>query len=138
MRLIDANALKKAINTEFKGHLLYFPIAFKDLIDNAPTVEPVKPYIWKGKPHHEFVEILKRLVNTCSFDSDERNAVLFAIEVLSGRISIKPERPQGEWSLDNRPNIGGLWKCSKFNTHYPYKTKFCPNCGADMRGDNNG
>ena len=43
-------------------------------------------------------------------------------------------RPQGEWSIDNRPSIGGLWKCSECNEHYPYKTKFCPNCGAKMKG----
>lgn len=44
-------------------------------------------------------------------------------------------RPQGEWSIDNRPSIGGLWKCSECNDHYPYKTKFCPHCGALMRGE---
>lgn len=37
--LISREALKKALNTELKDHLLYLPIAFKDLIDNAPTVE---------------------------------------------------------------------------------------------------
>lgn len=39
MRLIDADELKKALNTELKGYLQYLPIAFNDLIDNAPTVE---------------------------------------------------------------------------------------------------
>jgi hypothetical protein len=37
--LISREALKTALNTELKDHLLYLPIAFKDLIDNAPTVE---------------------------------------------------------------------------------------------------
>ena len=39
MRLIDADKLKAAINTELKAHWIYLPIAFKELIDNAPTVE---------------------------------------------------------------------------------------------------
>lgn len=28
---------------------------------------------------------------------------------------------------------GGIYVCSACNGSYPYKTKFCPNCGADMR-----
>ena len=100
MRLIDANALKKAINTEFKGHLLYFPIAFKDLIDNAPTVEP--------------------------------------------------ERPHGKWITRHKQNSFGqdvvcfeCNKCHKYtlpliSTMITEPLAVCPNCGADMRGDNNG
>ena len=51
------------------------------------------------------------------------------------------ERPQGEWEYN--PNIGN-WHCS-FCHNICYEMKlahdnynFCPNCGADMRGDNNG
>lgn len=40
------------------------------------------------------------------------------------------ERPQGEWKMDS---IGAY--CSNCHTHPDYTTNFCPNCGADMRGD---
>ena len=48
MRLIDTDKLKEAINTELKAHLVYLPIAFKDLIDNAPTVDTTCPHCDSG------------------------------------------------------------------------------------------
>lgn len=48
------------------------------------------------------------------------------------------ERPQGEW-IDS----GLEYKCSKCGVRYDIDIteitdfKFCPNCGADMRGDDN-
>lgn len=43
------------------------------------------------------------------------------------------ERPQGEWI---RTALYGetCYECNKCNRHQPHITKFCPNCGADMRG----
>lgn len=39
-------------------------------------------------------------------------------------------RPQGKWIEEN-----GLIACSNCHTIWLYRrTKFCPNCGADMRG----
>ena len=46
----------------------------------------------------------------------------------------KNERPQGEWAFDEK----GFFCCDQCGK-YPYDqyatTNFCPNCGADMRGD---
>ena len=51
----------------------------------------------------------------------------------------QPERKRGKWLADNRPG-GGFWVCScckfpseAFAANVLYK--FCPNCGADMRGE---
>lgn len=46
------------------------------------------------------------------------------------------ERPQGEW-IETYPID---YRCSLCHGYaldineYPYRTKFCPHCGADMRG----
>lgn len=43
------------------------------------------------------------------------------------------DRPQGEW-ISNR---SGYWKCSECGIRVAIygKGNYCPNCGADMRGD---
>lgn len=57
------------------------------------------------------------------------------------------ERKQGEWkkTLKNVMGEGYMWFCSNCghevyqDTSRPYPSeKFCPNCGADMRGSENG
>ena len=49
--------------------------------------------------------------------------------------SVQPEREKGQWIADNHD----FWVCS--NCKFPSEAhganilyKFCPNCGADMRG----
>ena len=81
MRLIDADALKKAFyNQEC------WSVVIEHIIDNAPTVE----------------------------------------------------RPTGKWEEKNDRYgyfcsvCGELLPCSE---EYDFQTNFCPNCGADMRGD---
>ena len=44
-------------------------------------------------------------------------------------------RPKGEWVDIN--GDGSLWKCTNCNEKSCCKGKFCPDCGADMRGDKN-
>ena len=53
--------------------------------------------------------------------------------------SAQPERKKGRWLADNRPG-GGFWVCSccKFPSAANVLYKFCPNCGADMRGEQDG
>lgn len=59
----------------------------------------------------------------------------FVLEKISELPSVTPSRPKGIWievdSLD-----GALWhKCSKCGETEYYATNYCPNCGADMRGE---
>lgn len=41
------------------------------------------------------------------------------------------ERQQGEWVKDYKGQVNSF--CSKCDYEVGKKTKFCPNCGADMR-----
>ena len=44
------------------------------------------------------------------------------------------ERPHGEWI---RTALYGMtcYECNRCHLHYDLRSFFCPNCGADMRGD---
>ena len=49
----------------------------------------------------------------------------------------KIARPQGEWvkmAFDDKT----IFYCSECHSHFEYPFNFCPICGADMKGDNNG
>lgn len=57
---------------------------------------------------------------------------------MQGVKPVYPVRPQGEWIKDEEHSITiNMFRCSNCNggghTHF----KYCPNCGADMRGTNN-
>ena len=112
-RLIDANALLDAIieNEEELDSLE----TVVDLINNAPIVYTKNDCIMKKCticPH----------CDNC--DVDENGEV-------------HNERPQGVWTFDEK----GYFYCDKCGK-YPYNqyatTNFCPKCGADMRGNDNG
>lgn len=121
--LISREALKKALNTELKDHLLYLPIAFNDLIDNAPTVKPEKV-----------------LVANVTFDKDELARLVDerVIEpIKNGELVLQTdERPHGEWLEPFESNGKTYHKCTHchISSELILFGNFCPNCGADMRG----
>lgn len=43
---------------------------------------------------------------------------------------------RGKWKLygADKRGRGGIFVCLACEKSFPYKTNFCPNCGADMRG----
>ena len=54
---------------------------------------------------------------------------------ISDLIKTYEERPQGEWKETDIPE-STLCKCSVCNFDLgAYSFNFCPNCGADMRGE---
>ena len=65
-----------------------------------------------------------------------------AVEAIEGIPPAQPKRNKGIWLPDNRCG-GGYWVCSScknpteaFAANVLYK--YCPFCGADMRGEKNG
>ena len=76
------------------------------------------------------------------FDEDEANE--FSDIVYDALPSAQPERKTGEWSMEFSPAYkgGAYCECSQCNYKFamgayfePDEWKFCPECGADMRGE---
>lgn len=145
MRPVDADALlpsfiKKACTMEDRHGvklgeewlLNYDDI--KDVIDNAPPVEPQKIVIIPPELIEKLALCVVDIVGNIDWEK--------AIEAYKAR-------PQGEWKGINeyithleektgeRYEVSGLYdgsvfcnQCWKMNAK---KVRFCPNCGADMR-----
>ena len=53
------------------------------------------------------------------------------------------ERKKGEWEHETVSSVEGIFKlsscfCSVCDCHVAQEANFCPNCGADMRGEEDG
>ena len=75
------------------------------------------------------IDVVKRLMG----DSELSRTVQTGLYILP---SVEPKR--GHWELHIFDGIMGgrprAWMCDNCNCLNVYKTDFCPNCGADMRG----
>lgn len=105
---ISRSALKEAIKDHFDNLDAYFPSAFIKEVDNAPTV----------------------VVDCKNCDGYEAGYSAGVRDT---------ERPQGEWignAFDehhcNRCGHPALWE-EEPDDYYEVQSRFCPNCGADMR-----
>ena len=84
------------------------------------------------KEHQEHWE---RLVHEKICSEDDGIETIKALEIAIKAIE---QIPKGEWRYtDNRWGLGD-WECDKCHKHSNKDSDFCPNCGADMRDDNNG
>lgn len=87
----------------------------------------------------EAIEILKEFKTFCEgilWDSK----YIGRVEALDMAIEALSERPKGEWIEERVKSVGDVWekiwyRCSKCKRHEYRKTNFCPNCGADNRGE---
>ena len=116
MKLIDADALKKAIteqviHTTVDGHLAKNKAI--QLIDNAPTVEPTFKPVAEVKIDKEQMQEL--------------------VDKAKSEVLASVERQHGEW-IDHENHI----ECNQchvwFLKDHLIRKSFCPNCGADKRG----
>lgn len=70
----------------------------------------------------------------------------FVLNKIDDAPTIEPERKKGEWMPQDHNKRSGYVtttvyyypKCSVCGHHGNYGMYFCPNCGADMRGDSDG
>lgn len=67
--------------------------------------------------------------------------VVEAMEMVKNMETVKPKRMRGRWQVD--PSGYGFWICSNCGfvseaSAADVLYKFCPNCGADMRGEQDG
>ena len=142
MRLIDADVLKQHIDKlpalpdgNFAGN----HSALKALINMQPTIEP-------STNCSEFPNNSDTVSRQAAIDAlDCINGVE---EVLRSLPSVQPERKKGEWLPDNNNayEMRFICSCCKESevvptigfTKYKPLWDFCPNCGADMRGEKDG
>lgn len=78
---------------------------------------------------------LETLLNFCS--NDKNHCVTPNDFMRMNRVKID-DRPHGEWiPLKNKKGETVAWRCSSCgqSPKYAVNSDFCPNCGADMRGD---
>ena len=61
-----------------------------------------------------------------------------AIELLEEMPSAQPERPKGKWIHQVKFSRVECDQCGKVFRNSFAPKNFCPNCGADMRGEQNG
>lgn len=79
--------------------------------------------------NEEVLKEINKWLDGCPFE-DTKEAFKLAIQALE-------KRPQGMWIFKH--NSSDIW-CSVCNENFdeiPQKFNYCPNCGADMRGNNN-
>lgn len=79
----------------------------------------------------EAIELLEDLYGAIEDNQgrDYDEAFRMAIEALSERT--------GEWKTDNVYAGIGFYRCDQCNFRQSEKSRYCPSCGADMRGKNN-
>jgi len=91
-------------------------------------------------------ENITAVIETC-FSETKEEIQEVAINNILELIRNNTDRPQGEWervSADKYVQHAyhyyrcSKYRCSKCGYDHIGKTNYCPNCGADMRGDNDG
>lgn len=115
MRLIDADKLREKLIIDYEVRETYFGEMLLKEIDESPTVENITVF--------------------CE-NADEKT-----LEDLKAELqSVIEARQQGEWignAFDehhcNRCGHPALWE-EEPDGYYEVQSRFCPNCGADMRG----
>ena len=97
-----------------------------DLISRQAAIDAIK-------------ELCRHYTPTKSVDHPHMN---FVIEELENLPSTQPERKKGEWIMTDFPDEQ-TYKCSACGEIWTFidgtpeenGAFFCPNCGADMRGE---
>jgi rubrerythrin len=77
--------------------------------------------------------------------AEQIKGVETAIRYVETIPSVTPERKRGKWIEEDDGWDGVFWRCSECNesfylvdgTPVDNEYHFCPNCGADMRGEQN-
>ena len=88
-----------------------------------------KRCIWRedaiAAVHEEWDEV-------CNYDGSG-STIAYDTECAIDRVPAADVRPvvRGEWRGIGK--TGRIFVCSACDKTFPYKTDFCPNCGADMR-----
>ena len=93
-------------------------------------------------------DTLREYVLKHGLDNGWTGGILEALDAVKDLPPVQPERKKGEWLPDNNNayEIRFVCSCCKESevvptigfTKYKPLCDFCPNCGADMRGEKDG
>ena len=125
MRLIDADALI----AELHGTYLYDDNARQVIyrkIETQPTIEECKEDKYKIGYADGYHKAESEYYARTATDRD--NAFKMGIEVGRG------ERKTGRWIDGSIPTYAACSECG-YQERYAYENNYCPNCGADMKGE---
>ena len=103
------------------------------LFADLPTIEVSEDAISRARAKMYCADL--RLSESIS---EEEEQLIW--EFLDGCSSVIPSRPQGEWIDTDMTAYGAkIYKCSNCHTVFdeinPARYHYCPQCGADMRGN---
>ena len=114
--LISRKALKEQISDDdcysYSGSFL------KDLIDNAPTVEPFEP---------DYVGAERLKARQRGYNEGYHNG-------MEMEKTLNPKIKQGEWVEKEDTPASVYYCCSNCNMKDIPVTPYCPWCGAEMKG----
>lgn len=67
-------------------------------------------------------------------NNDFDNGVQYVLEAIDNAPTIEPERKKGKW-LELDFTEAWEYKCDQCGRLSDFEENYCPNCGADMRGE---
>ena len=145
MRAIDADALIAEINDRIKAaHEWYDESPTEEIKIRAEQAIATFCEVSLTAKKMPTIEPERKMDEWCTdckeYDQKRHSCPRWNRVIRETLKDAEPERKKGKWktayldheSMGNRPKI--LY-CSKCNQCIAYPTNFCPNCGADMRGE---
>lgn len=78
-------------------------------------------------------EMIKRLQEWNTNDAMDKALYNFTMHRILEQPTIEPERKTGKWHYSDT-----MYNCDQCGSGFYEMSAFCPNCGADMRGENDG
>ena len=137
MRLIDADALIDAMrrSSVYSWSLEEDEAAHRwaeRLVEAMPSV-----YVGDMISRQAAIDKFEPWLNVSGYSEGELNMLKAVLYELRSLPSAEPKR--GKWNLHIFHGITGerrkMWTCDNCNGWSVCRTDFCPNCGADMRGE---
>ena len=128
MRAIDADALTEYFFRPYSNEESYSNTDIRNVIDKQPTIEPDTDTISRQAALDAVLNL--NVENRVSW----RDAVIDTLDALPP----SPSRPHGHWKIIFKGTIAEGLACSECGKrgYGENLTNFCPNCGANMREEN--
>ena len=131
MRAIDADALTEYFFRPYSNEESYSNTDIRNVIDKQPTIEPDTDTISRQTALDAILNL--NVENRVSW----LDAVIDTIDALPH----SPSRREGKWLASDDMYETGICSCCRCDSREPFdyaiaNFHFCPNCGANMREEN--